>query len=868
MNAKRKTRPGAPADWAPSKDRLALAPWLTLAVSLALSVNGWTWSVARMRAENGVRFEFLVREIEARIEGRMKDYEQVLRGAQGLFAASREVSREEWKAYCDKLALAQNYPGIQGLGFSLRIPAEELQTHIRRVRAEGFPAYAVKPEGERPEYTTIVYLEPFADRNLRAFGYDMFSEPTRRLAMERARDAGASAVSGKVRLVQENDADVQAGFLMYLPVYRNGRPAADAEQRRQALFGYVYMPFRMNDLMRGVLGEEQSHIDLEVFDGEEIGPESLMFDSDRSNRFPDKTPDGLFVHRSRMDIGGHPWGLRFRSLPEFDAKTVDSRQSYLVLAGGLTISFLLFGVMWSLANTRSHALAMAKTMTRSLRESEERFRVMADSAPVLIWISGLDKLCTYFNRKWLEFTGRTLEQEMGNGWVEGVHPDDFARCLETYVSAFDAREEFTMEYRLRRFDGEYRWILDSGTPRREDESFVGYIGSCIDITDRKRAESALRESESRFRAIYEQSQFGIAIVTIEDWRFIAANPAYCKMLGYSEEELKDLTVADVTHPDDIAPEREADRAGGFLIEKRHLHKNGEAVWTSVSVTILTDAMGKPLYRVGMLENVSQRRASEEALRRLNETLEQRVREEVEKNREKDHLLIQQSRYAAMGEMIGNIAHQWRQPLNAVGLILDNILDAHRYNELTEAYLTGQIEHGRRLVGKMSGTVDDFRNFFRPSKEKEAFNALDSVNEAISLVSAGFRNNRIDIELEADEDIRIMGFANEFSHVLLNLFANAKDAIQARRVEKGKVWVRLGKDGAWATLSLRDNGGGIEEAAMERIFEPYFSTKEMGAGIGLYMSRTIIEKNMEGQLSARNVEDGAEFLIRCPLAARE
>jgi PAS domain S-box-containing protein len=149
------------------------------------------------------------------------------------------------------------------------------------------------------------------------------------------------------------------------------------------------------------------------------------------------------------------------------------------------------------------ANALARKHTDNvLRESEERFRLMADTAPVMIWMSGPDKLCTYFNHRWLDFTGRPKERELGNGWSEGVHPDDLERCLEKYVQAFDARQKFRMEYRLRRFDGQYRWVFDSGAPRFEgDGTFKGYIGSCIDITDQKRMEEGLREREARLRGL-------------------------------------------------------------------------------------------------------------------------------------------------------------------------------------------------------------------------------------------------------------------------------------------------------------------------------------------------------------------------------
>ena len=157
------------------------------------------------------------------------------------------------------------------------------------------------------------------------------------------------------------------------------------------------------------------------------------------------------------------------------------------------------------------AIAFAVHRQRQLRESEKRFPLLAESAPVLIWMSGLDKGCTYFNPGWLEMTGRRLEDELGNGWTHGVHPDDLSSCMATYVAAFDARRQFTMEYRLRRHDGEYRWVLDTGVPRYgADRRFVGYVGSCIDITDRRRIEERLREVGGRLVSAQEEERRRVA----------------------------------------------------------------------------------------------------------------------------------------------------------------------------------------------------------------------------------------------------------------------------------------------------------------------------------------------------------------------
>jgi CHASE1-domain containing sensor protein len=181
------------------------------------------------------RFEGRVSEVSMATEDRVGTYEMALRGCQALFTSVGEVSRHQWRDYVGKLNLLQNYPGIQGLGYVKVIPAENIRKHIETVRREGFPEYAIRPPGERPVYTSILYLEPFDVRNQRAFGFDMFSEATRRAAMERSRDTGLTSISARVTLVQETTEGVQAGFLMYLPVYKPGAPIYTGSDRRAAL---------------------------------------------------------------------------------------------------------------------------------------------------------------------------------------------------------------------------------------------------------------------------------------------------------------------------------------------------------------------------------------------------------------------------------------------------------------------------------------------------------------------------------------------------------------------------------------------------------------------------------------------------------
>jgi signal transduction histidine kinase len=255
-------------------------------------------------------------------------------------------------------------------------------------------------------------------------------------------------------------------------------------------------------------------------------------------------------------------------------------------------------------------------------------------------------------------------------------------------------------------------------------------------------------------------------------------------------------------------------------------------------------------------------AAESGLKELNRTLEQRVAEEVEKGMEKDHLLIQQSRLAAMGEMLANIAHQWRQPLNAVGLIIQDFRDAYAYGELNKEYLDKKVEKGVEIIMHMSKTIDDFRNFFRPEKEKQTFLIREPIIKAASFIEAAYKHNGIELEIEIADDITAEGYPNEYAQVVLNILNNAKDALMESGAAKPRVSIRTFKENEKAVLTISDNAGGIPQDIIERIFDPYFTTKEegKGTGIGLYMSKMIIEKNMSGKLTARNTNGGAEFRI--------
>ncbi|MDP3148538.1 MAG: CHASE domain-containing protein [Ignavibacteria bacterium] len=329
----------------------AILPLLVLITCLIISYL--YWNAANTSRENEIRtyFEYRARDVKVRIEQRIIGHEEILRSTRGLFNASGKVNRSEFRLFNNSLSLDENYPGVQGVGFSSIIPSEQIKEHITDIRAEGFSAYKIWPEGNRETYTSIIFLEPFTGLNLRAFGYDMFSEPVRRKAMERARDSNETVISEKVNLVQETGRAVQAGFLLYLPVYRNGTPHTTLIERRTNIIGWVYSPFRMGDFMEGLFGERAADLDVEIFDGKNILNETKMYDSKTHMMLIDQP----LVLRKEIDFHGHKWTVLVKSTPQLEAR-IGFDTSSIILIVGLSISLLLTIITWLLVNRRIRAI--------------------------------------------------------------------------------------------------------------------------------------------------------------------------------------------------------------------------------------------------------------------------------------------------------------------------------------------------------------------------------------------------------------------------------------------------------------------------------------------------------------------------------
>lgn len=363
-----------------------------------------------------------------------------------------------------------------------------------------------------------------------------------------------------------------------------------------------------------------------------------------------------------------------------------------------------------------------------------------------------------------------------------------------------------------------------------------------------------------------------AILLMDDGgRILEANERAVSWYGYSREEFLQLTIVDLRAPETMllldSQLGLAWSLEGVVFETDHQRKGGDCFPVEVSSRVVR--IGDEWFYQSIIRDISERKAAERQLRqkqleleRLNKTLEERVRQEVTRNQEKELLLIQQSRLAAMGEMIGNIAHQWRQPLNVIGLMFQTLPEYYHNGELNEETLEETVRQAMDVIGYMSRTTNDFRNFFKPDKEKREFSLQEVLDQSLSFLTPHLHYHNVEISLSVADDMRAVGYPNEYCQVLINILGNAKEVFIERAVAEPRISITAWAEQGRSVVTIADNGGGIREPILERIFEPYFTSKQgsEGTGLGLYMSKTIIEKNMQGSLTARNIEGGAEFRI--------
>lgn len=512
-------------------------------------------------------------------------------------------------------------------------------------------------------------------------------------------------------------------------------------------------------------------------------------------------------------------------------------------------------------------ISVREALAEAQRHMLVQLDTVANASPALFWTAGLDKGCDWFNRRWLEFTGRSMEQELGDGWTEGVHPDDYARCLQTYVRAFDARESFSMEYRLRRHDGEYRWLLDRGLPRHDaDGRFMGFIGSCLDITEDKLLREALRDSEERLRLALAAANQGLYDLDLQTGE-ARVSPEYATMLGYDPDTFQETNAAwrARLHPDDASRVEQtfeayvAGRLPEYRVEFRQRTASGHWKWIlSLGRIQAWSADGRPQRLLGTHTDIDIIKAAEAALRESNTSLEARVAE-----RTAELQALNQS----LESFVYSVSHDLKAPLRGVD----------GYSRLLEDDCAERLDEEGRLfvanirsgVARMGELIDDLLEYSRMERRNltlDPVNPSELVEQLLAARSDELAENRVTVHSDLPA-LHVLADPSGLGIALRNLVDNAikfsKNTAEPRIDIGGRC------EGDMALIWVRDNGIGFDMKYHDRIFEIFQRLHRLedypGTGIGLALVRKAMQR-MGGRAWAESRPgEGATFYLALPLA---
>jgi len=902
-----------------NKPRTWLA-WMLWLCSMVLTLLAAFYVKSHVEALKKQEFIFAANEIRKGIDHRLRDHEFILHAGVAFFDAADHVDMKRWKIFIQRLGLDEYYPGIQGVGFALRILPEELERHIQEFRSLGFQYYRVWPEGTRDAYSSIIYLEPFLGRNLRAFGYDMYSEPIRHAAMERAMNTNAAALTGKVRLVQETDKDIQAGTLMYVPVYRKDMPVETVEERRKALLGWVYSPYRMTDLMRGVLGvwesPEKLRIHLQVYDGMETSPKCLLYDSQ-----PD-LPDSASVSQQVETVSVHfnecPWTLRF-SQPTGPLFEVGYINVWLTFGNGVLISFLLFGLVRSLITSRFKAFQTAERLTVGLSKSNHLLKTLTDAQNRYFIDPNPRELFEKILNELLEITQSEF------GFISEIRKDaDDQPYLKTFAVTNIAWNEETRKYydtyaaeglefhNLKTLFGvvlttekpvisnnpktdprrgglpaghpELRCFM--GLPFHAADEFVGVIGianrpggfdqdvvdflqpflaTCAGIVQsykndrrRKAVEEDLVRSEQRIRSIVENVID--AIITIDSRGIVLTfNPAAERIFGYSADEIiaSNLKL--------IVTAEHKDRHDEYL---QNYLTTGVKKAIGTTRELIGERKDKTLFPMEL--SVSEMRIGNEIgfigiLRDISER--KRIESELIAARQEAERANQ-----AKSDFLAVMSHEIRTPMNGIlgmtNLVLDTELTAEQRDNLSLAHYSAEsllslindiLDYSKIEAGKLDLDFSDFR-----IREH-----LEEMNRFLSVKTS---EKKVGLMLAVSEDVPdvVSGDLGRLRQIIMNLVGNA-----IKFTEKGKISIHVGvlsqtAEAVELQFDVQDTGIGISAEKQKMIFNPFTqadssTTRQYGGtGLGLSITAQLVAL-MKGRIWVESEPGkGSTFYFTCKL----
>lgn len=862
-------------------------PWLVLVIGLAITYLSQHVALNDADQMQQARFDAQAQSIVLRIEQRLATYKQVLRGTAGLFAASRTVDRDEFREYIATLQLQQSYIGIQGVGYARIIAPHEKSRYIEAVRTEGFPDFRIRPDGERPLYTPITFLEPFSDRNLRAFGYDMYSEPVRRAALDQARETGQPSISGKVRLVQEDEKKAQAGFLMYFPVYLNGSNLDTEQERKASATGWVYSAFRMDDMMRGILGEHATDVDIEIFDGREASPDSLMYDSNSKLSLAHNHVSRYSASHT-LGFNGHDWLIKLDSLPSFEAQ-LETRRANDIRIGGILGSLLLALLIRGVLNSREQAIRLARKISGDFHESENRWKFAIEGSGDGLWDWNIVAGSAFFSPRWKEMLGFE-EHEIGNSldeWGQRVHPDDMPATLATLHDYLDGKSgSYVSEHRVKCKDGSWKWILDRGmvVSRNSEGKPLRMIGTHTDITREKEAALALQASklaaERASRLLIESinsiSQ-GFTVYDEED-RLLVCNETYLKIYETSRDLLvpgarfEDIIRQGVARGQYPAAEKDPE---GWIRERVSQHQNATGKTIEQNLDdgrwlLITEQRTPSGYIAGNRIDITQRKQIELELESHRNHLQDLVAE-----RTADALQAKDTAEAAnraKSIFLTNISHELRTPMHAI-LSFGNLgLQKSSGDAAPIPKLHQYFQYITESASRLMVLINDLLDLSRLEAGKMVFDMKSTaLNQVVDHTAQELdvllrkKSIRLDI-LPLPDNLLLECDVFKLVQVLNNILSNAiKFSPDGSRIELSGERDQLpgahrGEPARAAIrVEIRDQGPGIPANELEAVFDEFIQSSKTrtgagGTGLGLSICRQIINAH-DGQISATNNPDG-------------
>jgi PAS domain S-box-containing protein len=866
------------------------------------------------------RFERSAEEISGAMDGRLEACVALLRAGTGLFAASHEVEPEEFRKFVATLDLSHHYSGIQGIGFSVRLLPDQKDRTVAAMRQNGFQDFKVWPEGDRPEYHSIIYLEPLDRRNRAAIGYDMFTEPVRRAAMEKARDGGLPVASGRVMLVQEIDAEKQEGFLIYAPVYRNDSAPTNVAERREALVGFVYAAFRAGDLLRATVANlEHKGISFQVYDGISPDANALLYDSRKQSAASSK-----FASLSTINVAGRPWTISYQSGPEFDAGSPLSLALMTLLGGGL-ISLLLFVITTSQTRARAIAERAVRELKQSekslrqslhdkttaesaLRKSEESYRELFENANDIVYTLDLDYKLTSVNKAGELITGYRSAEVLGNSIITIVKPESIAIMREMMQRKMAGESRTNYEIEIQRKDGKIRTLEISSRLISENGKPVGIQGIARDITERKLGEEKLRLANQQALVEYEHLLERIASLAqaLGAARELPAIFPALREFALASVPCDGLFVSLYDHDKDIrtavygwgdgneinvselpampvtaaGPNSRAVRTGEIVITDDYMTATSghpqvivgpdDGLRPQSSMAVPMSVLGRI---IGTIEVQSYERG---AYRQEHATAMRMAANLTAVAIENTQLLARESKSRAQAEesnrlkdeFLATVSHELRTPLTAI-LGWARMLDSEKLDDATAARAMQTILRNAKAQAQIIDDILDVSRIVTGNLQLnlEPTDLAPVIEAAVNVVKPTAEAKKISIVTKFDAQPAVVsGDAHRLQQIVWNLLSNAIKFTS----ERGWVQVELHEVDSHVEIKVSDNGQGISAGFLPYVFERFRQADSStartygGLGLGLAIARHLVEIH-GGQVSAQSEGEGkgATFIVRLP-----